>query len=105
MLSSKDANFVGYTYKNFEIVNEDHIPGIDSLTINAYLNAAELKKKTTKPKRPSIRTLFDTPDTPDPPTLGSFLNLLPTQPEDSEDTEMLPESARPAKYQDKPVRR
>ena len=28
MLPSKDANFVGYTYKNFEIVSEDHIPGI-----------------------------------------------------------------------------
>ncbi|KAF5475469.1 hypothetical protein F2P56_007271 [Juglans regia] len=48
MLPSKDANFVGYTYKNFEIVNEDHIPGI-----------AELKKKNNKPKRPSIRSLFD----------------------------------------------
>jgi hypothetical protein len=28
MLPSKDANFVGYTYKNLEIVNEDHIPGV-----------------------------------------------------------------------------
>ncbi|OIW07258.1 hypothetical protein TanjilG_08373 [Lupinus angustifolius] len=47
MLSSKDVNFVGYTYKNFEIVNDDHLPGI-----------AELKK-STKSKRPSIKTLFD----------------------------------------------
>ncbi|PNY08494.1 serine/threonine-protein kinase CBK1-like protein [Trifolium pratense] len=29
MLSSKDVNFVGYTYKNYEIVNDDHLPGID----------------------------------------------------------------------------
>ena len=28
MLSSKDINFVGYTYKNFEIVNDHQLPGI-----------------------------------------------------------------------------
>lgn len=28
MLSSKDINFVGYTYKNFEIVNDHPLPGI-----------------------------------------------------------------------------
>jgi len=28
MLPSKDANFVGYTYKNFEIVNDDEVAGI-----------------------------------------------------------------------------
>ena len=28
MLSSKDVNFMGYTYKNFEIVNEHEVPGI-----------------------------------------------------------------------------
>jgi serine/threonine kinase 38 len=28
MLSSKDVNFVGYTYKNFEIVNDPELPGI-----------------------------------------------------------------------------
>ena len=48
MLSSKDINFVGYTYKNFEIVNDYQVPGI-----------AELKKKETKPKRPSVRSLFE----------------------------------------------
>ncbi|XP_038896153.1 serine/threonine-protein kinase 38-like isoform X1 [Benincasa hispida] len=48
MLSSKDINFVGYTYKNFEIVNDYQLPGM-----------AELKKKCSKPKRPSIKTLFD----------------------------------------------
>ncbi|XP_052187814.1 uncharacterized protein LOC127798344 isoform X2 [Diospyros lotus] len=48
MLSSKDINFVGYTYKNFEIVNDYQVPGM-----------AELKKKDTKPKRPSIKTLFE----------------------------------------------
>nr|GEW87429.1 serine/threonine-protein kinase tricorner-like [Tanacetum cinerariifolium] len=48
MLSSKDMNFVGYTYKNFEIVNDYQVPGM-----------AELKKKTTKPKRPTIKSLFE----------------------------------------------
>ncbi|KAG6642544.1 hypothetical protein I3843_09G143300 [Carya illinoinensis] len=96
MLSSKDANFVGYTYKNFEIVNEDHIPGI-----------AELKKKTNKPKRPSIRSLFDTPNPPDRPALGSFLNILPTQPEvpESSESEPLRQSARSAQHQEWPMRR
>ncbi|EMS67135.1 Serine/threonine-protein kinase CBK1 [Triticum urartu] len=47
MLSSKDMNFVGYTYKNFEIVNDPELPGI-----------AELKKKNNKPKRPTIKSLF-----------------------------------------------
>ncbi|VAH09167.1 unnamed protein product [Triticum turgidum subsp. durum] len=47
MLPSKDANFVGYTYKNFEIVNDDEVAGI-----------AELKKKSSKSKRPTIKTLF-----------------------------------------------
>ncbi|RZC80231.1 hypothetical protein C5167_042807 [Papaver somniferum] len=28
MLSSKDINFVGYTYKNFEIVNDHQVPGL-----------------------------------------------------------------------------
>ncbi|KAL8096667.1 hypothetical protein AgCh_037589 [Apium graveolens] len=28
MLSSKDVNFVGYTYKNFEIVNDYQVPGM-----------------------------------------------------------------------------
>ncbi|XP_054778365.1 uncharacterized protein LOC129286421 isoform X2 [Prosopis cineraria] len=48
MLSSKDMNFVGYTYKNFEIVNDYQVAGM-----------AELKKKTSKVKRPSIKSLFD----------------------------------------------
>jgi serine/threonine kinase 38 len=26
--SSKDVNFVGYTYKNFEIVQDVHAPGV-----------------------------------------------------------------------------
>ncbi|XP_030969032.1 serine/threonine-protein kinase tricorner-like [Quercus lobata] len=90
MLPSKDANFVGYTYKNFEIVSEDHIPGI-----------AQLKKKTNKPKRPSIQSLFDTPD---PPVLGSFLNVSGTISEVSESPEPLLHSARPAQHQHKPMR-
>ncbi|XP_044485977.1 serine/threonine-protein kinase tricornered-like [Mangifera indica] len=69
MLSSKDINFVGYTYKNFEIVNDHQLPGI-----------AELKKKNNKPKRPSIKSLFeDEVATVNQPVHGSFLNLLPPQ--------------------------
>ncbi|CAK9149994.1 unnamed protein product [Ilex paraguariensis] len=71
MLSSKDINFVGYTYKNFEIVNDYQVPGM-----------AELKKKSTKSKRPSIKSLFeDESDASDTSSKqhsqGSFLNLLP----------------------------
>ncbi|KAH9551345.1 hypothetical protein CY35_09G010300 [Sphagnum magellanicum] len=45
MLTSKDVNFVGYTYKNFDVFKGMHAP-------------VELKKKT-QPKRPSIFSLFD----------------------------------------------
>ncbi|XP_020584968.1 serine/threonine-protein kinase 38-like [Phalaenopsis equestris] len=48
MLSSKDINFVGYTYKNFEIVNE-----------NEVIEIAELKKKTCKSTQRSVKSLFD----------------------------------------------
>nr|CAB3461008.1 unnamed protein product [Digitaria exilis] len=65
MLPSKDANFVGYTYKNFEIVNDDEVAGI-----------AELKKKSSKPKRPTIKTLFESMDEEEP-VEGSFLSMLP----------------------------
>ncbi|KAM1984853.1 hypothetical protein ACFX16_013070 [Malus domestica] len=70
MLSSKDVNFVGYTYKNFEIVNDDQLPEI-----------AELKKKSTKPKRPSITyDLYDESTTvANQPVQGSFMKLLPPQ--------------------------
>jgi len=50
MLSSKDLNFVGYTYKNFELVNDYDVPGM-----------AELKKKE-KAKRPSVKSFFDSPE-------------------------------------------
>ncbi|KAK9684954.1 hypothetical protein RND81_10G245400 [Saponaria officinalis] len=73
MLSSKDLNFVGYTYKNFEIVNDYQVPGI-----------AELKKKDTKSRKPSIKTLFDedssdssAPSSGDQSIQGSFLTLSP----------------------------
>ncbi|CAL5207044.1 unnamed protein product [Lathyrus oleraceus] len=75
MLSSKDLNFVGYTYKNFEIVNDYQVPGM-----------VELKKKPSKSKRPSIKSLFDSDSETtevsdkspsDRPAQGSFLNLLP----------------------------
>ncbi|KAL8210240.1 hypothetical protein R6Q57_006972 [Mikania cordata] len=78
MLSSKDVNFMGYTYKNFEIVNEHEVPGI-----------AELKKKSSKPKRPTVKSLFkeETDSTSSPQTQGSFLNLLPRQLEVSKENE------------------
>ncbi|WCJ38300.1 Protein kinase family protein [Euphorbia peplus] len=75
MLSSKDLNFVGYTYKNFEIVNDYQVPGM-----------ADLKKKNTKPKRPSVKSLFEESETSESSDTaseqsvqGSFLNLLPPQ--------------------------
>ncbi|XP_042424661.1 serine/threonine-protein kinase 38-like [Zingiber officinale] len=78
MLPSKDINFVGYTYKNFEIINDNQVPGV-----------AELKKKSNKPKRPTIKSLFDMDSTSNPSPLvqGSFLKLLPTQMELPESVE------------------
>ncbi|KAL6532429.1 hypothetical protein OROGR_014399 [Orobanche gracilis] len=68
MLSSKDVNFMGYTYKNFEIVNDHEVPGI-----------VELKKKSTRPKRPTVKSLFheESDSAPVQPALGSFLSMLP----------------------------
>ncbi|KAL7081238.1 hypothetical protein ACP275_14G027600 [Erythranthe tilingii] len=68
MISSKDANFVGYTYKNFEIVKDHEVPGI-----------AELKKKSNKPKRPTVKSLFNEESNSASTQYGqgSFLNLLP----------------------------
>ncbi|XP_050367945.1 uncharacterized protein LOC126786228 [Argentina anserina] len=94
MLSSMDTNFVGYTYKNYEIVNEHHMPGI-----------AELKKKTNKPRRPSVKALFDTPDPPDSPTHGTSLNHMSTLPSGSEGSEPSWQSSRPPQYPPKPPRR
>ncbi|KAE8667987.1 Calcium-binding EF-hand family protein isoform 1 [Hibiscus syriacus] len=71
MLSSKDIFFVGYTYKNFEIVNGNQLPGI-----------AELKKNSSKPKRPSIKSLFEDDESASAasqPVQGSFVNILPPQ--------------------------
>ncbi|KAL3582276.1 hypothetical protein D5086_016608 [Populus alba] len=77
MLSSKDINFVGYTYKNFEIINDHQLPGI-----------AELKKKSTKSKRPSIKVTFlvkdEAAEAPSEPVKGSFLSLLPPKLDSSE---------------------
>ncbi|CAA2959893.1 serine threonine- kinase tricorner-like [Olea europaea subsp. europaea] len=70
MISSKDINFVGYTYKNFEIMNDYQVPGM-----------AELKKKNSKPKRPTIKSLFEdeteTSEAGSPSSQRSFLNLMP----------------------------
>ncbi|KAK4800396.1 hypothetical protein SAY86_020883 [Trapa natans] len=55
MLPSKDIDFVGYTYKNFEIVNDYQVPGM-----------AELKKKNNQQKKPSIKSIFeDNSEAPD----------------------------------------
>lgn len=97
MLSSKDVNFVGYTYKNFEIVNDHQVPGV-----------AELKKKS-KPKRPSIKTLFDASAVGSQPYQGSFMNMLPTQIETSESPEPSPPGSmssptRLCSFQQQPLR-
>lgn len=78
MLPSKDVNFVGYTYKNFEIVQDANVPGV-----------AELRKKGP-PKRPSIMKIFEPTTGSNQPVQGSFLNLLPTQYEVSESPEPSP---------------
>ncbi|CAF2050096.1 unnamed protein product [Brassica rapa] len=67
MLSSKDVNFVGYTYKNFEIVNDYQVPGMDS-------GSSDSPETTT-------RSACDRPPpTPTPPVAkGSFLKLLPPE--------------------------
>lgn len=38
MLPSKDVNFVGYTYKNFEIVNDHEVPGIGCSLSSTFLS-------------------------------------------------------------------
>lgn len=38
MLSSKDINFVGYTYKNFEIVGDPEVPGIGNFSLSVDIN-------------------------------------------------------------------
>ncbi|KAK8702030.1 hypothetical protein V6N13_020400 [Hibiscus sabdariffa] len=81
MLPSKDINFVGYTYKNFEIGNDFQVPGM-----------ADLKKKNPKSSKPSVKTLFDgetessdaSETASDQPVQGSFLNLLPPELEATE---------------------
>ncbi|OVA03954.1 Protein kinase domain [Macleaya cordata] len=94
MLSSKDVNFVGYTYKNFEI-----------LIVVFTCNAAELKKKTNKPKRPSIKSLFESDGAPEQQSVPSYINPLPTQFEVSENPEPSRYSSRPPMHQQKPRQR
>ncbi|CAK7357372.1 unnamed protein product [Dovyalis caffra] len=94
MLPSKDVNFVGYTYKNYEIVNNDH-----------EMASVELRKKNNAPKRPTIKSLFEIPDSSDQPAQGSFLKLLPTQVEGSESPELSPRSTRSSQRHHKPLRR
>ncbi|KAG8641779.1 hypothetical protein MANES_12G033900v8 [Manihot esculenta] len=44
MLSSKDLNFVGYTYKNFEIVNDYQVPGMGNLALSYSYKQCETSK-------------------------------------------------------------
>ncbi|KAJ3693901.1 hypothetical protein LUZ60_009381 [Juncus effusus] len=50
MLSTNDISFMGYTFKNFDIVDDHQVPEI-----------AELKRKNSKKPTPSIMTLFGNP--------------------------------------------
>lgn len=38
MLSSKDLNFVGYTYKNFELVNDDEVLEMGTVFSTFFMN-------------------------------------------------------------------
>ncbi|TVU30396.1 hypothetical protein EJB05_22015 [Eragrostis curvula] len=80
MLSSKDLNFVGYTYKNFELVNDHDVPGMGTVLfcfssqliciVTLYFRVGktqevgnvEMLKKKEKAKRPSVKSLFDSPE-------------------------------------------
>ncbi|CAB4276036.1 unnamed protein product [Prunus armeniaca] len=89
MLSSKDINFVGYAYKNFEIINDYQLLINDSQVTkitgkqrkhSIVSTKASLKKKSTKPKRLSADEESETSDSGSShPVQGSFLNLLPPQ--------------------------
>ncbi|KAK6940647.1 Protein kinase domain [Dillenia turbinata] len=57
MRSSKDINFVGYTYKNFEIVHDYQVPGMEEESESDMSEAASSNGSKQ----------------------GSFLNLLPPQ--------------------------
>ncbi|KAE8692184.1 putative serine/threonine-protein kinase ndrA-like isoform X2 [Hibiscus syriacus] len=72
MLSSKDINFVGYTYKNFEIVNNFRVPGMGILLSPPcngimYIDGHDGEAESSD----ASETLSDQP------VQGSFLNLLP----------------------------
>ncbi|CAM6092926.1 unnamed protein product [Calypogeia fissa] len=69
MLTSKDVNFVGYTYKNHK--NFDVFKGMQS-------PVAELKKKP-QPKRPSIVSLFESTNIGDINSNDNGSESLPTQ--------------------------
>ncbi|KAK9166879.1 hypothetical protein Scep_002070 [Stephania cephalantha] len=71
-ISSKDLSFVGYTYKNFEIVNDYQASGI-----------AEVRKKTTKRNGPSIKSLFEE-ESSDTASQRSSIENLPVQQEVSD---------------------
>ncbi|KAG5554304.1 hypothetical protein RHGRI_011983 [Rhododendron griersonianum] len=58
-------------------------PNISDLLVMGFMTcvlfSAELKKKSNKPKRPTVKSLFDNDSETamNQPAQGSFLNLLP----------------------------
>ncbi|OAY80238.1 Serine/threonine-protein kinase CBK1 [Ananas comosus] len=66
ILSSNDLSFVGYTYKNFDIVDDHQVPEL-----------AELKRKS-KTKPPSVKSLFGTSDAEQHTEQESPLYQLPS---------------------------
>ncbi|KAH0985642.1 hypothetical protein GBA52_012819 [Prunus armeniaca] len=73
MLSSKDINFVGYAYKNFEIINDYQVSGMDYIdfdgSCNAWVNLENVNDEESETSDSGSSH----------PVQGSFLNLLPPQ--------------------------
>jgi hypothetical protein len=54
MLSSKDLNFVGYTYKNFELVNDHDVPGMGT-ALSGFFFIRVVSLGDNKPRTESWR--------------------------------------------------
>uniref|UniRef100_A0A0E0J954 non-specific serine/threonine protein kinase n=1 Tax=Oryza nivara TaxID=4536 RepID=A0A0E0J954_ORYNI len=81
MLSSKDTNFLNFTYKNLELSDDPEHPGI-----------AQVKKKNNKPTRRTFKSiLHEFADTEEEPQ-SSSLNSTPSQ------LDQLPESLEPSPH-------
>lgn len=57
MLSSKDLNFVGYTYKNFELVNDHDVPGMGTVLISSLCAYMSMNLGDKSQKRLAVQTL------------------------------------------------